>query len=148
MYGEIRRKCGRRGRINGVNIRIFDIRSVVITTTTHREGPVIFRDAAPKGPDPRHGEKSEEGLEQSTVDLATRGTAQVGADHIVEDLANCKEQCGTSEIHCYMVSTFFSQWTDIRGSLTHWPEFAQDPKNQHTFQDVVEHHTDEREELV
>lgn len=81
------------------------IKSVV--TTTYRQRPVVFGDTAPEGPDPGNSEEGEESFEQSSIDLAACGLAQVGADHIIEDLTNCKQQASTGEIYCCSVSEFF-----------------------------------------
>jgi hypothetical protein len=49
------------------------------------------------------------------------------ADHIIEDLTNCKQQASTGEIHCCIVSRRLFRVQ--HGVLTHWPELAQDPEH-------------------
>lgn len=61
---------------------------VVCSAGKRRHRPVILRDTAPEDPNHDHGQQSEEGLEQSAVDLPICRLAEVGADHIVKDLPN------------------------------------------------------------
>ena len=69
-------------------------------STANRQGPVIFGNTAPEGPDSNDWEEREKGLEQSTVDLSIGGLAKVDADHVLENLTNGEQQGRSGKIDC------------------------------------------------
>ena len=70
------------------------------------------------------------------------------ADHVLEDLADGEEKSGSTKVHWIVVSKH--PWKSIEAFVrpTHWSDFAEHSKNQHSFQDEEYHNEDERHELV
>lgn len=66
--------------------------------TRHRDWPVVFRDAGPECPYRDDRQEREQCLEQATVDLAICSSADMYADHVLEDLANGKEKDCSEEV--------------------------------------------------
>jgi len=110
--------------------------------------PVVLGDAGPEYPDHDDGEQGEEGGEETAVDGAVRAVADVHADHVLEDLADGEEETGSSEVHYVIVSGCSKIEFAASLKLTHWANFTEHAKDQHSFQDEEDHNEDERHELV
>ena len=91
--------------------------------------PVVFGYAGPEIPDGDDGQECEQCLEQRSVDLSVGTIADMGADDILEDLANGKKEDGAGEV-------------------AHWPLLAQDSEDKNGLQDDKDEQKDEWGELV
>lgn len=65
----------------------------------HRHWPVIFCDTAPE--DPNHDDRQErkQCLEQSAIDFSVCRLAKMGADNVVEYLADCKQETRDDQVY-------------------------------------------------
>lgn len=65
---------------------------VIPSALGHGHRPVVFGDTGPEDIDHDHRQERKKGLEQSAVDFSACRLAEMCTDHVVEDLANCKQQ--------------------------------------------------------
>lgn len=91
--------------------------------------PVILGDGGPEDPDHDDRQECEKGFEERAIDLAAGAAADVGADGVVENLAESKEDSRAGEVD-------------------HRPRLSQYPQDQYSLKDVECNEEDERHELV
>ena len=72
----------------------------------HRHWPVIFCNTAPEDPNHDDGQERKQCLEQSAIDLSICRLAKMGADHVVEDLTDCKQETRDGQVCCMMSEIF------------------------------------------
>lgn len=68
------------------------IRLVIPSALGHGHRPVVFGDTGPEDIGHDHRQECKECFEQSAVDFSVCRLAEMRTDHVVEDLANCKQQ--------------------------------------------------------
>ena len=70
----------------------------LVVATSHGQWPVVLGDTAPENPDRSNREQRKERFKQGAVYFSIRSLTQMSADHILEDLADGKQQASSGQI--------------------------------------------------
>lgn len=70
----------------------------LVVATSHGEGPVILGDAAPEDPEHTDREQRKERFKQGAINSPICALANMGTDHVLEDLADGEQQTSGGQI--------------------------------------------------